>query len=195
MDGGSDRDTDKEGSVTDDSYRPRRPATSIRRRALQSANSSNVIEQPMNSSPGQTPRRSSSLFYHVFRPCAIFICNAKSMAISHRVVLTDSIRDAGIGSLIAIREDRSVAYRWIAPSEVPATLTSLRQKRTHPPQVSLIEHVPWRNFGSRVPLQCRIFCLEAQKVFSFDERVTANRVVIILNNSHFFFIFSHKKKV
>ena len=53
--GGSDRDTDKEGSVTDDS-RPRRPVTSIRRRVLQSANSSNV-EQPTNSSPGQTPRR------------------------------------------------------------------------------------------------------------------------------------------
>uniref|UniRef100_A0A0P5XC50 GRAM domain-containing protein n=1 Tax=Daphnia magna TaxID=35525 RepID=A0A0P5XC50_9CRUS len=52
---GSDRDTDKEGSLTDDGA-PRRPvAHSMRRRAIHSANSDTV--QPMNSSPTQTPRR------------------------------------------------------------------------------------------------------------------------------------------
>lgn len=82
MEGGSDRDTDKEGSVTDDSYlRPRRPA-SIRRRALQSANSSNVVEQPMNSSPGQSPRRSSPLFLSCLLLPFSHFCNAKSMTIS-----------------------------------------------------------------------------------------------------------------
>lgn len=55
---GSDRDTDKEGSLTDDGA-PRRPvAHSMRRRAIHSANSDTV--QPMNSSPTQTPRRSDT---------------------------------------------------------------------------------------------------------------------------------------
>lgn len=58
---GSDRDTtDKEGSLTDlNDVRPRRPvAQSMRRRAIQSANSG--VEQPKNSSPGQSPRRSDT---------------------------------------------------------------------------------------------------------------------------------------
>jgi len=58
---GSDRDTEKEGSLTDlnDVVRPRRSvAQSIRRRAMQSAQSG--VEQPLNSSPGQTPRRSDT---------------------------------------------------------------------------------------------------------------------------------------
>ncbi|XP_046463501.1 GRAM domain-containing protein 4-like isoform X1 [Daphnia pulex] len=58
---GSDRDTDKEGSLTDlnDVVRPRRSvAQSIRRRAMQSAKSgAELQEQPSNSCPGQTPRR------------------------------------------------------------------------------------------------------------------------------------------
>lgn len=66
---GSDRETDKDGSVTEDS-RTRRPlANSIRRRALQSSTSGHSEQaqqqqqpqqqQPMNSSPGTTPRRLS----------------------------------------------------------------------------------------------------------------------------------------
>jgi hypothetical protein len=61
---GSDRDTDKEGSLTDlnDVVRPRRSvAQSIRRRAMQSAKSgAELQEQPSNSCPGQTPRRSDT---------------------------------------------------------------------------------------------------------------------------------------
>lgn len=61
---GSDRDTDKEGSLTDlnDVVRPRRSvAQSIRRRAMQSAKcGAELQEQSSNSCPGQTPRRSDT---------------------------------------------------------------------------------------------------------------------------------------
>ena len=137
---GSDRDTDKEGSLSDlNDIGSRRPvAQSMRRWAIHSANSG--IEQPKNSSPGQTPRRSDTFdnlspfqtlsfcpgnccCIHPIRPNVNRICRFSSIAIFFDV--TDEwswIRDAGTDSLIVIRGDPSAVYHWIVPSvEAPVS--------------------------------------------------------------------------
>ncbi|XP_057368789.1 GRAM domain-containing protein 4-like isoform X2 [Daphnia carinata] len=92
---GSDRDTDKEGSLTDDGAPRRQVAHSMRRRAIHSANSDNV--QPINSSPTQTPRRNR--FAH------------RDKRRSERSISLDrSVRSASIPSMLD-KDDESTLTR------------------------------------------------------------------------------------
>ena len=58
---------------------------------------------------------------HPIRPNMNPMCRFLSIPIFLRCDGWHRIRDVGTGSLIVIRDDPSAAYRWIVPSEAPAS--------------------------------------------------------------------------